>query len=108
MIAMRTNIVSNVVNIIANYLLIQGHLGFPALGIAGAAIATVFGTVIACIMSFASLFRRDGFVSIYYIMEQQIRPALEPVISIYKAGIFRIHRADTDACRLHVNCHDGC
>ena len=86
MIAMRTNIVSNVVNIIANYLLIQGHLGFPALGIAGAAIATVFGTVIACIMSFASLFRRDGFVSIYYIMEQQIRPALEPVISIIKLG----------------------
>ena len=86
MIAMRTNIVSNVVNIIANYLLIQGHLGFPALGIAGAAIATVLGTVIACIMSFASLFRRDGFVSIYYIMEQQIRPALEPVISIIKLG----------------------
>lgn len=86
MIAMRTNIVSNVVNIIANYLLIQGHLGFPALGIAGAAIATVFGTIIACIMSFASLFRRDGFVSIYYIMEQQIRPALEPVISIIKLG----------------------
>lgn len=86
MIAMRTNIVSNVVNIIANYLLIQGHLGFPALGIAGAAIATVFGTVIACIMSFASLFRRDGFISIYYIMEQQIRPALEPVISIIKLG----------------------
>lgn len=86
MIAMRTNIVSNVVNIIANYLLIQGHLGFPALGIEGAAIATVFGTVIACIMSFASLFRRDGFVSIYYIMEQQIRPALEPVISIIKLG----------------------
>ena len=86
MIAMRTNIVSNVVNIIANYLLLQGHLGFPALGIAGAAIATVFGTVIACIMSFASLFRRDGFVSIYYIMEQQIRPALEPVISIIKLG----------------------
>ena len=86
MIAMRITIVSNVVNIIANYLLIQGHLGFPALGIAGAAIATVFGTVIACIMSFASLFRRDGFVSIYYIMEQQIRPALEPVISIIKLG----------------------
>ena len=79
------NVLSMVINA-AHYLLIQGHLGFPALGIAGAAIATVFGTVIACIMSFASLFRRDGFVSIYYIMEQQIRPALEPVISIIKLG----------------------
>ena len=108
MIAMRTNIVSNVVNIIANYLLIQGHLGFPALGIAGAAIATVFGTVIACIMSFASLFRRDGFVSIYYIMEQHDQTCIGTCNQHYKAGIFRIHRADTDACRLHVNCHDGC
>ena len=40
-IAMRTNIVSNVVNVIGNYLLINGHFGFPALGIHGAAIATV-------------------------------------------------------------------
>lgn len=35
-IAMRTNVTSNVVNMIGNYLLIQGHLGFPAMGIAGA------------------------------------------------------------------------
>ncbi len=32
---MRTNVTSNVVNMIGNYLLIQGHLGFPAMGIAG-------------------------------------------------------------------------
>ena len=44
-IAMRTNVTSNVVNMIGNYLLIQGHLGFPAMGIAGAALATVFGTI---------------------------------------------------------------
>ena len=36
-ITMRTNLVSNTVNIIFNYLLIQGHFGFPALGIRGAA-----------------------------------------------------------------------
>lgn len=67
-IAMRTNITSNVVNMIGNYLLIEGHLGFPALGISGAAIATVFGTVVACVMSVASLLKKDTFVSIPYIM----------------------------------------
>ena len=45
-ITMRTNLVSNTVNIIFNYLLIQGHFGFPALGIRGAALATVLGTVL--------------------------------------------------------------
>lgn len=85
-IAMKTNITSNVVNMIGNYLLINGHLGFPSLGITGAALATVFGTVVACVMSVGSLFRRDGFVSAYYIAEKKIRPAIEPVISIIKLG----------------------
>lgn len=85
-IAMRTNITSNVINMIGNYLLIQGHLGFPALGIKGAAIATVFGTVIACLMSICSLFRKDNFVSIPYIIREKIKPALEPLVSMFKLG----------------------
>ena len=46
-ITMRTNVTSNVINIIFNYFLIGGNCGFPALGIHGAAIATVLGTVVA-------------------------------------------------------------
>lgn len=83
-IAMRTNLTSNVVNVVGNYLLIQGHLGFPSLGIKGAAIATVFGTVIACIMSFASLMKKDNFVSIPYIIKNRIKPAIQPLIQILK------------------------
>lgn len=85
-IAMRTNITSNVVNMIGNYLLIEGHFGFPALGISGAAIATVFGTVIACIMSVYSLFKQDNFVSIPYIIQEKIKPSIEPFISMVKLG----------------------
>lgn len=61
-IAMTTNLVSNVVNIVFNYLLIGGHFGFPALGVRGAAIATVIGTVCACFMSIASVLHKDGFI----------------------------------------------
>ena len=63
-IAMRTNIVSNVVNVVFNYLLIGGRFGFPALGIKGAAIATVLGSIAACAISLASICSRDGYLNI--------------------------------------------
>src|SRR5699024_2377879 len=63
-IAMRTNIVSNLVNIVFNYLLIGGNFGFPELGTRGAAIATVIGSVVGCGMSIASMFSKQSFVFI--------------------------------------------
>ena len=78
-IAMTTNLTSNVVNIIMNYLLINGHCGFPALGINGAAIATVLGTVVAFFMSVRSLFKKDSFVQAQYIRAESIRPSRESV-----------------------------
>lgn len=63
-IAMYTNITSNLVNVVFNYLLIGGNFGFPKLGVAGAAIATVIGTVCACVMSILSLRKRENFVSL--------------------------------------------
>ena len=85
-IAMKTNIISNLVNVIGNYLLINGHLGFPALGIHGAAIATVFGTVIACVMSIRSLFKKDNFVSLPYIVREKIKGSFETLGHIIKVG----------------------
>ncbi|MCM1213230.1 MAG: MATE family efflux transporter [Lachnospiraceae bacterium] len=85
-ITMRTNLVSNTVNIIFNYLLIQGHFGFPALGIRGAALATVLGTVVASIMSVLSVWKKDNFVSIPFIFTQKIKPSLEALSHIIKVG----------------------
>lgn len=59
-----TNVVANLVNIILNYLLIGGNFGFPRLGIAGAAIATVIGNIVAFIIAFATVYRnKKSFVS---------------------------------------------
>ena len=85
-ITMRTNVTSNTVNIIFNYLLIGGHLGFPALGIQGAALATVLGTVVACIMSVASIFKKESFLSIPYILEQHIRPTLSAFLNLIRVA----------------------
>lgn len=85
-IAMKTNITANVVNVIGNYLLIGGNLGFPKLGVEGAAIATVFGTIVACGMSIASVCSKDSFVSLPYILKHKIKLALDPMRSIFRIG----------------------
>lgn len=85
-ITMRTNVTSNTVNIIFNYLLINGHLGFPALGIQGAALATVLGTVVACIMSVWSIRKPDGFISIPYIAGHKIGPAFSCFTHLVRVG----------------------
>ncbi len=85
-ITMRTNMVSNTVNIVFNYLLIEGHFGFPALGIKGAALATVLGTVVSSIMSVLSVWKQDNFVSLPYIFMNRILPAFEALKNIVKVG----------------------
>lgn len=85
-IAMYTNVTSNLINILFNYLLIEGHLGFPALGITGAALATVLGTVVACVMSIISILKADNFVSIPYIINNKIRFCIDAFKSIISVG----------------------
>lgn len=85
-ITMRTNVTSNIINVIFNWLLIEGHLGFPALGIEGAALATVLGTVVACIMSIISITKPDGFICLRYIRSEKLRPALSSMKNIIKVG----------------------
>lgn len=85
-IAMRTNVTSNIVNMIGNYLLIGGNFGFPALGITGAALATVFGTVVACGMSIVSIIPKDNFVSIPYILKEKVKITMKPAKNMLNIG----------------------
>ena len=85
-ITMTTNVTSNTVNIIFNYLLIGGHLGFPKLGIVGAASATVFGTVVASVMSIISITKKDGFISIQHMIMNRIKPTFEAFKLMIKVG----------------------
>ena len=71
------NIIFCGVNILFNYLLIEGHMGFPALGIAGAAIATVAGMLAALIFMIFQAFRKDLFVNIPYCISKRYRLSRE-------------------------------
>ena len=84
-IAMKTNIISNLVNVALNYLLIEGHLGFPALGIQGAAIATVCGTIVALCMSLSTVLRHGNYLHLE-IKRSYMRFDRRTLVSIFNIG----------------------
>lgn len=83
-IVMRTNMISSIVNILGNYLLIQGNLGFPELGIVGAGIATVFGTVVSFVMAIISISKKYSYVNIVYLIKEKIKFECNPAIGMIK------------------------
>lgn len=85
-----TNVVASIVNIIFNYLLIQGNFGFPAMGAKGAALATVLGTVAETIMCIKSLTKKNSYIN---FKEMKKLP-----IKIEKAISKEISRLSTNIC----------
>ncbi len=86
-LSMTTNLTSSIVNICFNYLLIEGHFGFPRWGIRGAAIATVLGTVVAAGMAVSSLFRKSSYVRIPLMKKLKLRYSRECAKSIWHLAL---------------------
>lgn len=63
-IAFLTSATLNVVNVILNYLLIDGKFGFPALGVKGAAYATLCGNVAGLLVAIISLCNKNGYLKL--------------------------------------------
>lgn len=57
-VVMAATITALILNVLLDYMLIFGKFGCPAMGIEGAAVATVLGTVGACLVLFAGYFHR--------------------------------------------------
>ena len=64
-ISMQTNMVSNGVNVVFNYLLINGIWIFPRLEVRGAAIATCLGSMVACTISILKLLPKKTYLSVH-------------------------------------------
>lgn len=58
------NLIANGVNVIFNWLLIYGNLGFPEMGVAGASLATVIGQLVAFLIALSVLLRGNGFLKL--------------------------------------------
>lgn len=81
-ITMYVNIISNVVNVIFNYLLIGGNFGFPALGVAGAAIASDIGFCMGMLLSVISVLPKNSYLKIAAVTHWKIKK--EIVVPIFK------------------------
>ena len=81
-ISMTTNIAANMVNVIFNALLINGLLGFPKLGVTGAAIATALGNFVSAVIAIFSLYRKDGYLRMN--IGQMVRHKFETLPSVMK------------------------
>lgn len=71
--AMWVTIISNIVNIVLNWILIYGKLGLPALGVQGAALATLLSRIF-CAIVFAVLFFVANDLKDYTLRAIHIRP----------------------------------
>lgn len=92
-ISMKINLVANLVNMFFNFLLIGGNFGFPALGVRGAAIATVIGNMVGLVMAIISLSgRHERFLRLELaaMLRLDVR-TLSPVMSVgLSAGVEQI------------------
>ncbi len=79
-ITMFTNITANLINVVLNYILINGKLGFPALGVRGVAIATACGTVAASVICLALALRRESY---YHLAPPRFdRPTMRGLVRV--------------------------
>lgn len=73
-----------IANIILDPIFIFGYLGFPAMGVAGAAIATVAGQFLAMGLSFYLLFTKKHEVKVSF---RGFRPDARAIRDIYAVGV---------------------
>ena len=73
-----------IINIVLDPILIFGYFGFPAMGIAGAAIATVIGQIIAAILGLFINLRVNREIA---IQMKGFRPNFRTIREIYKVGV---------------------
>lgn len=73
-----------IINIILDPILIFGLFGFPKLEVAGAAIATVIGQIIALLMSFFFNITKNKELNLIF---RGFRPHKRTIVTIYEVGI---------------------
>ncbi len=85
MLPMKAGIAAVLVNLVGNWLLIYGNLGFPALGVPGAAIATVISRFVELFIILYAM-HRTGRYEFMHGAYQTLKVPLKFVRSVLKKG----------------------
>ena len=83
--AMYYNTVANLVNLILNYLLINGHLGFPRLEVAGASLATTISQIVSCILAVIAISKKSCYI--HMNLHDDFRPSRKELAEIAAIGL---------------------
>ncbi len=83
-VTMYVNTISNIINIICNFLLIEGRFGFPRLELAGAALASVIGMAVGFILCIVVIFNKDCYL--YISPKNSWIPKIDKVRPVLKVG----------------------
>ena len=118
-ISMSSNMIGNAVNIVFNYLLINGIGPFPRLEVKGAAIATAFGAFVAFCVSAGRLFQKKNYISFHCpapwrLEKKVVLPMLKVASSALveqlcmRVGFFIFNRVVADLSTLAYSTHIAC
>ena len=83
-VTMYVNTISNLVNVVFNFLLIEGRFGFPRLEVAGAAIASVIGMTVGFVLTVIVLIKRDGYL--HLTLHGSWKPEKKFLLPVFKVG----------------------
>lgn len=82
--AMIYNMIANLVNVVGNYVLINGHFGFPRLEVAGASLATIIGQGAAFVMALTVVLRGQNYLHLR--LKEGFAPIKEDIKNIFNIG----------------------
>lgn len=86
--SMVINMSANIVNVVFNYLLINGVGPFPRLGVKGAAVATVIGWAVGLVVALASVSHKEQFLFIKERQGWKLKKSTLSAINLVATGSF--------------------
>ncbi|NLJ57453.1 MAG: MATE family efflux transporter [Tissierellia bacterium] len=82
--AMIYNLTANLINVVFNYLFIEGNFGFPRMEVAGASLATVIGQMVAFVFALIYIMKGDQYLHLR--LKDGFKPDVTSLKQIMKIG----------------------